>query len=160
MQNLYPDRHVDVELLDGDNNVLKEPTDDYADGGGATLAEHVVPNPIDSNLLGQAYPSVVDRVKATAPSVGGQKRKRPPPILKRKQSKPPVDQVMTQIELPLYRGPQSPLYLVVVKIIFWRLFEAFRHATQVVGARTSPGGVVQPAKKTHGPPLKSVLAPR
>jgi hypothetical protein len=54
---------------------------------------------------GQTLPSVIDQVKATAPLASGQKRKRPPPALKRKQSKPPADQVMTQIELPPYRGP-------------------------------------------------------
>jgi hypothetical protein len=41
----------------------------------------------------------------------------PLPALKRKQSKPPADYVMTQIELPPYHGPQSPLDLVVVGII-------------------------------------------
>jgi hypothetical protein len=40
---------VDVELSDSKNNVLKEPVGDDADGGGATSAEHVAPNPIDSN---------------------------------------------------------------------------------------------------------------
>jgi hypothetical protein len=104
MQILYPNRQIDVELSDDDNNVLKEPADDDADGRGATSAEHVAPNPIDSNLLGQAHPSVVDRVEATAPSTYGQKRKYPPPALKHKQSKLSADQVMTQIELLPYRG--------------------------------------------------------
>jgi hypothetical protein len=54
---------------------------------------------------GKIHPLVVDRVKATAPSTGGQKRKHPSPTLKRKQSKPLADLVMTQIELPLYCGP-------------------------------------------------------
>jgi hypothetical protein len=117
--------------------VLKESTGDDADGG-VTLAEHIASNPIDSNLLGQAHPSVVDRVKATAPSAGGQKRKCPPPGLKRKQSKPPANQVMTQIELPPYH----------------------RHASQAVGAGTSARGAAQHVKKTRGPPLKSILASR
>jgi hypothetical protein len=52
--------------LDGDDNVLKKPTGDDTDGGGATSAEH-----IGSNVLGQAHPSVVDRVDATAPSTSG-----------------------------------------------------------------------------------------
>jgi hypothetical protein len=98
--------------------VLKEPANDDTDGRGAISAEHITPNPIDSNLLGQTHPSVVDRVEATAPSVGGQKRKCPPPTLKCKQSKPPADQVTTQIELPPYHIPRSPLDLVVVEIIF------------------------------------------
>jgi hypothetical protein len=51
--------------------VLKEPVGDDADGRGAISAEHVTPNPINSILLGQAYPSIVDRVEATAPSADG-----------------------------------------------------------------------------------------
>jgi hypothetical protein len=51
--------------------VLKEPADDNADGGGATSAEHIAPNLIGSNMLGQAHPLVVDRVNATTPSIGG-----------------------------------------------------------------------------------------
>jgi hypothetical protein len=105
--------------------VLKVLADDDANGRGTTSAEHVAPNPIDSNLLGQAHPSVVDRVEATTPSAGGQKWKRPPPTLKCKQSNLLADQVMTQIELPSYHGAQSSLDLVVIEIIFWLLFEAF-----------------------------------
>jgi hypothetical protein len=59
------------------------------------------------------------------PLTGGQKRKRPPPALKRKQSKTPSNQVMTQFELPLYRRPRSPLDLVDVDIIFGCLFKPF-----------------------------------
>jgi hypothetical protein len=112
-------------LSDGDNNVLKEPTGNDANGGGATSAEHIAHNPISSNMLWQAHPSVANRVDATAPSASGQKRKCPPFALKRKQFKPPVDQGMTQIELHPYREPRSPLDLVDVEIIFGRLFEAF-----------------------------------
>jgi hypothetical protein len=67
---------------------------------------------------------------------------------------------MTQIEFSLYRGPRSPLDLVAVEIILGRLFEAFRHTSQAAGARTSTGGAGQCTKKTRGPPLKSILAPR
>jgi hypothetical protein len=102
----------------------------------------------------------MDQIKATAPSAGGQKRKRPLPALKRKQSKPLADQVMTQIKLSSYRGPQSPLDLVVVEIIFGCLSEAFRHASQATGAGTSAKGAAQPAKKTCGPPLKTILSLR
>jgi hypothetical protein len=138
--------------------VLKEPVGDDADGGGATSAEHVTPNPINSNLLEQAHPSVIDRVKAIAHLTSGQKRKHPPPALKRKQSKPPADQVMTQIELPPYSGSRSPLDLVAVEIIFERLFEGFRHASQADGAGTSVGST---DFCTDGiTSLKSVDAPR
>jgi hypothetical protein len=140
MQNLYLDHQVDVELLDGDDNVLKEPTDDDADDGGATSAEIIAPNPIVSNMVGQAHPSVADRVDATSPPASGQKRKRPSSALKRKQSKIPSDQVMIQIELPPYRGPWSSVDLVDVEIIFGCLFEAFWHASQAAGAGTSARG--------------------
>jgi hypothetical protein len=76
--------------------VLKEPAGDDTDGG----AKHVAPNPINSNLLGKTHHLVIDRVQATAPLASGHKRKHPPPALKRKQSKPPADQMMTQIEIP------------------------------------------------------------
>jgi hypothetical protein len=42
---------------------------------------------------------------------------------------------MTQIELPPYRGPRSPLDLVAIEIIFGRLSEAFRHASQAAGTQ-------------------------
>jgi hypothetical protein len=95
MQNLYPDRLVDVKLSDGVDNVPKEPTCDDADDGGATLVKHITPNLIGSNVVGQAHPSVVDRVDAIAPLTDGQKNKCPPPALKRKQFKTPSDQVMS-----------------------------------------------------------------
>jgi hypothetical protein len=65
--------------------VLKEPADDDVDGRGATSDKHVAPNPIDSILLGQSHPLVVDRVEVIAPLTNGQKRKHPPSALKRRQ---------------------------------------------------------------------------
>jgi hypothetical protein len=120
--------------------VLKESADDDADGRGATSAEHVAPNPIDSNLLGKDHPLVVNQVEATTPLAGAQKRKCPPPTLKRKQSKPPADQVLTQIELPSYHRLRSPLNLDVVEIIFGQLFEVFRHASHAAGVGSSARG--------------------
>jgi hypothetical protein len=56
---------------------------------------------------------------------GGHMHKRPPPAPKRKHALSSTDQVMTQIELPSYHGPRSPLDLVAIEIIFGHLFEAF-----------------------------------
>jgi hypothetical protein len=39
-------------------------------------------------------------------------------------------QVTTQIELPPYRGPRSPLDLTPLEIVFVRKFEAFRWVLQ------------------------------
>jgi hypothetical protein len=41
---------------------------------------------------------------------------------------------MTQIELPPYRGPCSPLDVVSIEIIFGHIFEVFRHITQADAA--------------------------
>jgi hypothetical protein len=89
---------------------------------------------------GKDHPLVVNQVEATAPLAGGQKRKRPPPTLKCKQSKPPADQVLTQIELPSYRRLRSPLDLDAIEIIFGQLFEVFRHASHAAGVGSSARG--------------------
>jgi hypothetical protein len=125
IQNLYPDHQIDVELSDGDNNGRSKPSSDDTEGGGAPLVEQIIPNPIGSSALEQVHTSVADQVDTTVPSTSKQKRKRTPLSLKRKQPKPPADQVMIQIEHAPYHAPQSPLDLVVVEIIFGCLFEAF-----------------------------------
>jgi hypothetical protein len=66
---------------------------------------------------------------------------------------------MTQIELPPYRIPRSPLDLVVIENIFRRLFEAFRHTSQAIGTALSVGGDTQPLKKKRTLTLKSILMP-
>jgi hypothetical protein len=139
-------------LWDGDDNVLKEPTGNDIDDGGATLAEHIAPNPISSNMLGQAHPSVADQVDTTAPSVIWQKRKHPPPALKCKQSRTPADQVMTKIELHPYRGPQSPLDLVTVEIIFERLLKPFNTLLRMLVLEHRLGVLPRLQRKHEGLP--------
>jgi hypothetical protein len=67
---------------------------------------------------------------------------------------------MTQIELPPYCGPRSPLDLVAIKIIFGHLFEAFGHTSQAIDTGTSTGDDTRPLKRMHAPMLKRILAPR
>jgi hypothetical protein len=102
-------------------------------------------------------PSAVDRVAPSAPSGSGKCQQTVP---KHKQAKTLTDQVMTQIELPPYRGPQSPLNLVAIEIIFWRLFEAFRRTSQAAGTGSSTGGDTLPPKKKRASLLKSIHALR
>jgi hypothetical protein len=64
------------------------------------------------------------------------------------------------IELPPYRGPRSPLDLVVVEHIFGRLFEAFQLASQVARTGTSAGEDVQPSKRARALPLKRMIVPK
>jgi hypothetical protein len=149
-----------VEVSNSEYDVTKKSASDDAGDEGASSTEPVAPNPIRSNALGQTDPSVADRAASTDPPVGGRRRKRPLPIPKQKQALPSADQVMTQIELSPYRGPRSPLDLVVVEIVFGRLFEAFQRISQAIGTSTSVGDDIQPWKKMHQPPLKKILVPR
>jgi hypothetical protein len=159
-QRLYPNHHTDVDLSSGDKDVLKVPTGDDAEGEGVTSVEQIAPSLISSNVLEQAQHSTTDQADIVAPSIDGQKRKHPPPILKRKQSKPSADQVMTQIKLPPYRRPRSTLDLVAIEIIFGCLFEAFRHAPQAVYTGTSTNDEIQPSKKTRVSSLNTIIVPR
>jgi hypothetical protein len=79
--------------------------------------ELIAPGPLSSNALVQTDPSIADQAAPGAPSTSGHKRKRPPTVCKRKETKTYADQVMTPIELPPYHGPMSPLDLVAIEII-------------------------------------------
>jgi hypothetical protein len=139
---------------------LHAPDGDDAEGEGVSLVEPIAPAPIGSNASVQTDHSATNRATFGAPSAGGHKWKRPPTVPKRKQVKTLADQVMTQIDLPPYHGPQSPLDLVAIEIIFGRLFEAFRRTSQAAGTGSSAGGNTQPPKKKCALMLKSILTPR
>jgi hypothetical protein len=66
IQDLYLDRQVDVELSNGDNNNgQNKPDGDEANGQGAPSTEPIAPNPIESSMAGDTYPSAIDQI-ATA----------------------------------------------------------------------------------------------
>jgi hypothetical protein len=71
-----------------------------------------------------------------------------------------TDQVMTQIELPPYRGPRSPMDLIAIEIIFGCLFESFLRISQATGTATFVSDDIQPQKKMRQPSLKKILVPR
>jgi hypothetical protein len=147
-------------MSSGEDDVMKKSAGDDGRDEGAFSAESIAPNPIRSNMLGQTDPSIADRANSTDLPIGGRRRKRPTPVPKRKQALSSTDQVMTQIELPPYRGPRSPLDLIVVKIIFGRLFEAFRCISQATSTGTLAGDDIQPWKKMCQPLPKKILVPR
>jgi hypothetical protein len=103
VQDLYPERQVDVELSNGDNNGRKESAGDDAEDKGASLAEPIAPNLISYGVAGQTHAPTADRIDPTVASGSGHKRKHIVVGSKRKPSKSLTDQVMTQIELPPYR---------------------------------------------------------
>jgi hypothetical protein len=69
--------------------------------------------------------------------------------------------VITQVELPPYRGPHSPLDLVAVEIIFGRIFEAFCRMSHATGAGAAVAIEDKPLpKKPRWVLLKKTLALR
>jgi hypothetical protein len=136
---------VDVELSSDDDvprpkpDALADQTvqdgDDTGDGGASSV-ESTACNLISSTI---------------ALSTGRRGRKHPPPATKRSRPIPQIDQVMTQVELPLYCGPCSPLDLVAIEIIFVRIFEAFRQISQAAADD-------KPKKKVRRLSLKKMLA--
>jgi hypothetical protein len=147
-----------MEVSSGEDDVTKKSVGDDAGDGGASSAEPIAPNPISSNVSEQVDPSIIDQVTSTDPPASERRCKRPSPVSKQNQSSSLVDQVMTHIELPPYHGPQSPLDLVAIEIMFGRLFEeimfgclfeAFQHTSQVAGTSTSADDDTQPQKKMH-----------
>jgi hypothetical protein len=88
-------------------------------------AEPIAPNLISSDVPEQAHPSITDQAASIVPPASRCGRKHPATAIRWNQPLPSADQEMSQIELPPYREPHSPLDLIVVEIIFGRLFEAF-----------------------------------
>jgi hypothetical protein len=128
---LYPKVHIDVEVSSGEDDVpktdasankKKAPDGDDVEDKGASSIESITPNPIRSNASEQADSSITDRAASVVPPASRRGRKRSTTTVRQNQPLPLVDQMMSRIELPLYRGPCSPLNLIIVEIIF----EAFR----------------------------------
>jgi hypothetical protein len=146
-------------MSDEDNVGPNESAGDDARGNGAPSVETPTPNLTGSSSVGENHPSAADRVASTALSGGDQKKKKHIVLgTKRKRDKVLVDQVI--IELPPYHEPQSPLDIVIVEHVFWRLFEAFQHISQVARTDTSTGDDAQPSKRARAPSLKRLLVPK
>jgi hypothetical protein len=150
----------DVSNTDALTNKRKAPDDDDAEDGGASSAEPISPDPIRSNTSEQADSSLTYRAASIVHPASGRGCKRPTTAIRQNQPLPSVDQVMSQIELPLYHGPRSPLDLIIVEIIFRRLFETFRHISQAATTDPSTYDKTRPQKKTLHSSLRKVLVPR
>jgi hypothetical protein len=99
--------------------------DDDAGDVGASSVEPNTPSPIGFDMPERSRPITAGLVLVVPPSGRGG-RKCPPPTTKRSNPIPPADLVMTQVELPPYHGPHSPLELVAIDFIFECMFEAFQ----------------------------------
>jgi hypothetical protein len=67
---------------------------------------------------------------------------------------------MSQVELPPYCKPHSPLDLVAIEIMFGCVFEAFQQISQVVVAGVASTDANRPMKRVCCLPLKKALMPR
>jgi hypothetical protein len=168
-QRLYPEARIDVELssdedagpkLDAPADQRKASTDDDTGDEGVSSSKPNTPNQISSSVSKQPDSSTAGQVPPVVPSTSGCGCKCPPLATRRNKPIPQIDQVTTQVELPTYHEPRSPLDLVVIEIIFGRIFEAFRHVSQDVAASAAADDNDRPQKKSHQPPLRKVLAPR
>jgi hypothetical protein len=99
---------------------------DDAGDVGTTSVEALIRGLIEAGAPSNPRPPTTDRVP-TIPPASGHGRKRIHTAVKWTNSIPRVDQVMSQVKLLPYRGPHSPLDLVVVEIV---LDAYLRHFTQ------------------------------
>jgi hypothetical protein len=100
------------------------PAIDDAGDAGKTLAEENIPGPIGVDVPGTIRPPSADRAP-TIPTLGVCRWKCLRIFAKRSNQGHCADQVITQIELPPYHEPRSPLDLVALEIVFNCIFEAF-----------------------------------
>jgi hypothetical protein len=145
-----------VEVSSGEDNVSKidapidkrkAPDGDVVEDGGASSTEPITPNSIKSNVPKQTHPSIADRATSIVPPANGRGHKCLRTAIRQNQPLPLADQVMSQTELPPYRGPRNLLDSVVVEIIFGCLFEAFRRISQVVAAASNQPMIVLGLKR-------------
>jgi hypothetical protein len=169
-QGAYPEAHVDVNLSNNDDTITAPKPDmstdqkgaagDDAGDDGVTSAELIPPGPINSAVPEQSKCFITDRVPAIVPSSGKRGHKRPPPVTKWSNPIASPVQVMSQVELPPYREPCSPLDLVTIEIIFRCIFEAFQRISQATIAGVTIVDVDKPRKRVHHLSIRKALMPR
>jgi hypothetical protein len=109
-------------------------------------------------MVERVHPSDADQFTTTAPLGSGQLKRKLLVLIPKRKQPTPSDQVTT--ELFPYYVPRSPLGLVVVNLVFDRLFEAFQRPSQAAKTDTSVGADTQPAKRLRAPPMRRMLASR
>jgi hypothetical protein len=126
----------------------------------ATSAKPTTHGPISSIVSEQSKPFIADWVLAIVPPSRRRGRKHPPPATKWFNPIPPIDKVMTQVELPPYCGPRSPLDLIAIEFVFGCIFEPFQQISQAAAAGATPADDNKPLKRFCQPPLNKALVSR
>jgi hypothetical protein len=157
-QDLYPARPVDAELFDSNHDEQDDPTGDDDAGQGAPSAEPTISNLIGSSMVVQVLPSVADQLRTAASLGSGHPKKKRLALVSKHKWPTSSDQVITKL-FP-HHAPRHSLGLVVVRLAFWCLFEAFQCLTQAVGIDTSAEADTRPTKRLWTPPMRRMLEPR
>jgi hypothetical protein len=140
LQGAYPDIAADIVLSDDDDHAkVARPLGQNDSAGRAEPSMGRVSTGDDVEVLemtstetanaelnvvgthGSTMPTAADRVQTTSAS-SARGRKHPHIFAKRSDQNHRAAHVITQIVLPLYNGPQSPLDLVPSEIVFNRIF--------------------------------------
>jgi hypothetical protein len=130
----YPEVVADIDLSNSDEATHSPVSDapanpkvlttDDAANIGAIPAEAISPGSIGIGAPNPHRPPVSDSVPIVPPT-GGCGRKCPHITAWWSNTIPHADQVLTQVKLPPYHRPRSPLDLVAIEIVFRRVFEVF-----------------------------------
>jgi hypothetical protein len=155
-QDLYPARPVDAEVSDSTHDGQDDLTGNDDGGQGARSVESTVPHLIGPGTVAQVHRSVADQLTPAAPLGGGPSKKKCLVLASKRKQSAPSDQVTTEF-FP-HHVPRCSSGLVVVKIVFGRLFEALQHPTQAAKIDTSTGADIQPVKRLWVPPMRKMLA--
>jgi hypothetical protein len=171
----FPEVIADVVLSsDDDNDVAHQtehdapadqdvPTTDDAGGMGTTLVDDATDDPVGAGAPGTIRPPAADWVLVVPPS-SEHSKKCLRLAIKWSDPTPHTNQVMSQVELPPYRGPHSPLDLVALEIVFAHMFWAFHRVSQAksVDAIPMPADDDKPLqKRQHRVPLvRKMQAPK
>jgi hypothetical protein len=106
----------------------------------------------------QVCPFAADQLTSTAPLGSGPPKKKCLVLASKRKQPAPFDLVTTKL-FP-HHAPRCSLGLVVVKLIFGRLFEALQCLTQAAKINTSAGVDTQAVKRLPAPPMRRMLAPK
>jgi hypothetical protein len=107
-------------LSDSNQDGQVDPVSDDAGGQGAPSAEPTASNLIGSGMAERVRPSDVDQFTTAALLGSSQPKSKHLVLIPKCKQHAPSDQVTTKL-LP-HHVLRSPLGLVAVKLVFWRLF--------------------------------------
>jgi hypothetical protein len=156
-QDLYPARLVDAEVSDNNHDGQDDPKGNDDGGQGASSSEPTDPNLAGSGPVAQVCPSAADQLITAAPLDNGPPRKKCLVFASKCKQSVPSDQVTT--ELFPHPAPRCSLGLVVVQLVFGRLFKVLQCPTQAAQIDTSAGADTQPAKRLRASSMRKMLTP-